>query len=75
MFNITEETQDNEIILLQFNSDNFEITEDKLDETDVEYLFLAKTLGWKEGLNKERDQTLDDNINNVTINRWDGARD
>ena len=40
-------TQDNIIMLLQFNSDNFGITEDKFDEADAEYMFLTKTLGWK----------------------------
>ena len=36
--NITEETQDDEIVLLKFNSDSFKITEDKFDETDAEYI-------------------------------------
>jgi hypothetical protein len=63
---MNEDTHDNGIILLQFNSDNFEITEEKFDETDAEYMFLTKTLEWKEGLSKERDQTLDANTNDVT---------
>ena len=45
MFNIKEETQDDGIILLQFNSDNFKITEDTFDEADAEYILLTKTLG------------------------------
>ena len=37
MFNTTNETQDNGIILPKFILDNFEITEDKFDEVDAEY--------------------------------------
>ena len=66
MFNITEETQENGIIILQFNSDNFRIKEEKFDGTNAEYMFLTKPLGWKEGLNKEKDQTSGDNMNDVT---------
>ena len=65
--NITDKTQQgNGIILLQLNSDNFEITEDKVDKADTEYMFLTKTLGWKEGLNKENNPTLDADLNDVT---------
>ena len=66
MFNIKEETQDDGIILLQFNSDNFKITEDNFDETDAEYMLLTKTKGRAEGLYKEKDQTSGDNMNDVT---------
>ena len=66
VFNITDKTQDNEIILLQFNSDNSYIIEDKVDEADVEYMFLTETLRWKEGLNKENDPTLDADTSDVT---------
>ena len=66
MFNITEEPQDNRIILLQFNSDNVGITEDKFDAADADYIFLTKTLARKEGLNKQNDSTLGANMNDVT---------
>jgi hypothetical protein len=65
IFNITDETQGNRIILLQLNSDNFEITEDTFDEADAEYIFLTKALGWKEGLNKENNPTSDGDSNDV----------
>jgi hypothetical protein len=55
VFNIKEETQDNRIILLQLNPDNFKITEEKFDETNAEYMFLTKTLGWKDGSKEEKD--------------------
>jgi hypothetical protein len=51
VFNITEETQDNGIILLQFNSDNFDTTEAQFGKADAEYIFLTKTMGRKKGLN------------------------
>ena len=44
VFNITNKTQCDGIILLQFNLDNFKIIEDKFDEVDAEYMFLTKTL-------------------------------
>ena len=66
MFHIKEETKDNRITFLQFNSDNFEIIEEKFDEADAEYMLLTESLGWKKGLNKISDLTLDDNINVLT---------
>ena len=66
MFNITDKVQDERIILLQFNSEIFEIAEYKSDEADVEYMFLTKTLGRREGLNKETTPTLYANMNNIT---------
>ena len=65
-FNITDETQGNRIILLQLNPDNFKITEDTFDKVDAEYMFLTKTLGWKEGLDEENDATSDAKQNDVT---------
>ena len=73
MFNTAEATQDNGIIILQFNSDNFDTADDNFDETDTEYIFLTKSLGRKKGLNKEKegpnekkDQTQDATMNDVT---------
>ena len=66
MFNITDKAQGERIILLQFNSDIFEITEYKFDEAELEYMFLTKTMGRKEGLNKETTPTLYANMNNIT---------
>ena len=63
--NITDETQDDGIILLQINSDSLEITEAKFDKDEAEYMFLTKTLGWKEGLNEGSDPAEAD-TNNVT---------
>ena len=38
----------------------------KFDEAELEYMFLTKTMGRKEGLNKETTPTLYANMNNIT---------
>ena len=45
MLNITDRIHGNKIILIQYNSDNLEITEAEFGEADTEYMFLTKTFG------------------------------
>ena len=59
VFDITDKAQGGRSIPLQLNSDKFEITEETFDKADTEYMFLIKTLGYKEGLNGENNATLD----------------
>ena len=66
VFNITEESQNDRILLLQLNSDNFRVTEDTFDESDAKDMFLTETLGQKEDLNKKEAQTSDADMNDVT---------
>ena len=66
VFNTTDITQDDGSILLQFNSDTCKVTEDKSVAAGAEYMFLTKTLGRKEGLDKENDTTLDADTSDIT---------
>jgi hypothetical protein len=52
MFNITSKTEDEHILMLQFD-DNMGLTEESMDKTKAEWMFLTEQLGWKEGLSKE----------------------
>jgi hypothetical protein len=66
VFNITGKIQNDGIILLIFKSENFKITEEQFNEADAEYMFLTRTLEWKDGLNKENDPTPDTAPGDVT---------
>ena len=66
VFNTTDGTHGKGIIVLQLNSDSFEITEDTFDEAAAECMFLTKTLRWNKGPNKENNPTSDAGPNDVT---------
>ena len=72
--NITDKIQGDRIILLQLNSGNFEITEDTCDEANAAYMFLTKTLGWKESLNEEDNATSDSDLHDVTMGWCKGLK-
>ena len=48
------------------DSGSFDVTEAKFEEVEAKYMFLIKTLGWKEGLDGEHDIFSDANPNDVT---------
>ena len=50
MFNISDVGDNEEITLLQLNLDSCDITENTFNDVVAEYIFLTKTLGWKQGL-------------------------
>ena len=50
MFNISDVGENKEITLLQLNPDSCDITENTCNDVEAEYIFLIKTLGWKQGL-------------------------
>ena len=68
--NITDETQKDGIILMQLdyeeNSGTFNVTEDKFDEVEAEYMFLIELLRWKEDIHGIKDTTSDADPNDVT---------
>ena len=70
IFNITDETQKNGIILMQLkykeDSGTFDVIEDTFDEVEAKYMFLTETLGWKEGIDGMEDVTSDTDPNDVT---------
>ena len=48
------------------HSGSFDVTEAKCDKVEAEYIFLTKTPGRKEGLDREHDTSSDANPNDVT---------
>ena len=55
VFNMTDVQDDEEIIMLHFDTESDDLTETEFDRLDAEYLFLTETLGWKDGLDSEID--------------------
>ena len=70
VFNITDRTQNNGIMFMKLkqeeDSGTFDVTKDTFDEVEAEYLLLAETLGWKEGINGEDDTSSEAGLNDVT---------
>ena len=69
VFNITDETQDEETMLLQVDLTNLDIIETEIDTLEAEYMFLTETLGWKEEVDdddKGKPDPSDANMNDVT---------
>lgn len=52
VFNITFEIESEHLMMLHFD-DNMGITEENMDKTEAEWMFLTEQLEWKEGLQKE----------------------
>ena len=50
MFNISDDGENEENTLLQLKPDSCDITENTFDDVEAEYIFLTKTIGWKQGL-------------------------
>ena len=64
-----EKANNKQALMLQFQSDDFDIVETAFDQDEAEYIFLTETLGWKEGLNNEThdpSESSSDKSNNVT---------
>ena len=63
IFKITDKKQSDGIILMQLkckeDSGNFDVTEEKIDKVEAKYMFLAKTLVWKEVLDGGNDASSD----------------
>ena len=66
VFNLTEEAENEGVLLFQMNPNTFDTVEAEFDVLDAEYLFLTESLGWKEGLNENEPITTYADMNDVT---------